>query len=331
MQRAGGDLATPDCPECCGQSSCASATLCTTTPGYAGIHPKKIRWACPEDRRICHHPDTARLVEYNGYCYQPAYDQDGLLVCETCPTSTQDDFFIADPSTIVCLAPGVTCATSPCNQAMGTPLGCAARADMCTCRGAESGICAEDCPACCAKRWLYVWSATTTTRSYTGGTLCNEYKQFGSGATICTYTSAGDCPVNPPKQLRVFGGTFWTSDSFCPPGHAEGFSADTTGAQNCGWIQAAPGSYLPYDPESPGVKCEDHGTFNGGQEYRDYNVDLACDSAHWYGEQKRYTTGLQLIEHTMYEFTAALYDLDPCASGAMGGGEPPSLAELGLF
>mgnify|MGYP007121596033 FL=1 len=34
MQRAGGDLATPDCPECCGGSTCARAFLCEETPDY---------------------------------------------------------------------------------------------------------------------------------------------------------------------------------------------------------------------------------------------------------------------------------------------------------
>lgn len=223
MQRAEGDLATPDCPECCGDKSCASAALCTTTPGYADIHPKTIWFDCPADRRICHNPDTPRLIEFGGYCYQPNYDEDGLLVCEPCPGSTLDDQYIGDPTgQITCLAPDVTCDDSPCADPMGNPDCC--EDGFLLCPNPDCG-CTAATHCDCGKRYAFAWSGTLVIETYKEftGELCSRETRTAECLAIVDNYCPEPGPCGWANCVRRYGGVRKLVECFnscfgCVPG-----------------------------------------------------------------------------------------------------------------
>ncbi|MFO0833644.1 MAG: hypothetical protein U0638_01635 [Phycisphaerales bacterium] len=206
MRRAEGDLATPDCPECCGETSCASAALCPTTPNYAGIHPKTIWFDCPADRRVCHDPDTPRLIEFGGYCYQPNYDQDGLLVCEPCPGDDADNLYIGDPvGQITCLAPDLTCDNSPCSSPFPDPH---------CCGGGLLGAPSLDCGSnsstwCdCGRRNAFVWSGEYVSDTYNEftGEHCSRYTKRAACLIITSHYCPDEDPCGWQVCSRRYGG-----------------------------------------------------------------------------------------------------------------------------
>lgn len=186
MQRQDGDLATPDCPECCGSLSVVRADLCTTTPNYATRHPKRIYIDCPLDGYFCHDPATKRLVKYlgNGHCYRPNYSTAGPVICEPMPTPGIDDVYVGPAATsIACLAPAITCNSSTCKNACdGDPDCCEHEQAGCT---MHPNCTCEDGTSCdCGKRWIVVWS---------GESVEELFDVAGSGAVTKRTTKTASC------------------------------------------------------------------------------------------------------------------------------------------
>jgi hypothetical protein len=201
MQRAQGDLATPDCPECCGGLSVVRADLCTTTPGYADVHPKHIYIDCPPDGYFCYDPATKRLVKYvgNGHCYRPNYSTPGPVVCEEMPTPGIDDVYVGPAEgSIYCLPPPITCNSSTCKGVCdGDPDCCETKPSGCT---TLPNCPCQDGPTCdCGKKWIVLWSAGSVEEFRDldqGGLVTRRVTKTAAGFMLYTSTCNSSTCVN---------------------------------------------------------------------------------------------------------------------------------------
>ncbi len=201
MQRQDGDLATPDCPDCCGSLSVVRADLCATTPNYATTHPKRIYIDCPADGYFCHDPATKRLVKYqgNGHCYRPNYSTPGPVVCEPMPTPGIDDVYVGPAAgSVVCLAPAITCNSQTCKDSCDAPPECCV-AKPADCASLPNCPCQDGTVCDCGKQWIVVWSGQSVEEQYdlaNGGALWKRITKTASCFMLLTATCATpDCTV----------------------------------------------------------------------------------------------------------------------------------------
>lgn len=335
MRRQDGDLATPDCPECCNPGSCARATLCTETPDYENVHPKMIVFDCPEDRRLCTSPPGPWLVQYNGYCYEPNYDEDGLLVCGfPCITTDADHVYVGDPAeSLTCLAEK-SCMDSPCNDGYHDP----------ECCKTDEQICPPGCPCgavtCdCGRRFICIWHGYRRERNYNVtfvdgyGDLCDDIVTEGSGAFVMNYydDGFGGCLAEP----RVFGGSTQTWDHRATCYGSDFTTVDFTdgGWADCGeWWEHAfrfvkTHNDLPWCGSSGNVSC---GPSQTGRVWNYTGSVIDCQSVTFSGTYVERREGTCVIAHQWeYEYTAFYQRLYECDESRPG--DPPSIGELGLF
>lgn len=343
MRRSEGDLATPDCSECCGGSTCARAFLCEETPDYANVHPKVIYFDCPENRRLCISPPGPWLVQYQGYCYQPNYDEDGLLVCDApCASLDQDHVYVGSPAESLTCLPNKECTESPCSDPFADPECCLTGDLWCTQTCACDGATVCDC----GKRWVVFWQAEKTYEYWANDCgKCYTTTWRGSGAMVVTGRRDpwGACK---PLDVRYYGGVVKTTtrhdqSEYCPsyqdvpPG--EWYTEwDGAGAETrCGWgWHTWPPEFGPIPDGGLGISCNYHDARPCNNLQSGYTIDVdgdvSCNGSSWvWSDVKTEESTCCLRERTIGSIRTSVVRLVECDESA--GRSPPSLADLGLI
>lgn len=336
LRTTGGRLASDGCAaDCCGPPVlCANAVLCENTPGYDDLNPKLIAFPMPEDGRLCTQPPGPWLVSYKGYCYQPLYNEDGTLKAGTCATNGVESVWVPDPAAeLSCLGPNVSCIDSPCVDEYHAAECCERRTLLCNagcdCTGAE--VCD------CGKRFIAFVYATDRERSWNVqyvdgyGELCDDRVRVRQASWVTTYWGTGNpCPQ---WEHRGFGGTYETWFHGAPCYGAEFTTTDYTewtGGYKCqeAWLAAFHRQYGS-DGVCTGSHAEGCTASNGGTSWS-YTGFTHCDAAQfsgWYEEKHEGDCIVKRrIEWESFVYVTRLVECDPAFAG-----EPPSLADLGLF
>lgn len=338
MQRSQGDLATPDCPECCGPLAVVRADLCATTPGYASRHPKRIYIDCPSGGYFCLDPADKRLLKYlgNGFCYRPNYSSAGPAVCEPMPEPGADDVYVGPAETAVsCLPPASTCNTPVCKQACDEPPACCeagspGRADF---AGCNSG------PCDCGQKWMVLWWAHAVETHYdldNGGVVFQRTTRDGAGFALWTsgHGVAGDC--SPAALCRLTGGGTHTtvegvgaSESWLAYNPDAGCVGGASRSHDCAGAWAAADCHF----REIGSALQGHGcSWSAGVActavadgwHEQWDADLRCDGfsferSEW-DRAKDY--GCQISYTKQITASATLTRVVDCDGARPGGGRP---------
>lgn len=335
MRMAQGDLATPDCPECCGGGRrCARAFLCPTTFDYANVTPKSIVFTCPESGFLCTSPPGPWLVAYKGYCYQPLYNEDGSLVCSPNCGSGGDVEDIGDPVGKLTCLPSTTCDDSPCKDPYPTPTCCVTKDLWCP---RECGC--DPLTICdCGKRWVVVWFGSQTYEYWaTDCGKCFTVTVQGGGAAIVTHYG-GACQFT---DVRHFGGLWRTvtrqdESGYCPADPPAGTEwipwTGQGGYINCGFAPLT---------RPPQFTVPEHGNTCDHTQYRACTLTQSGIDVRQTGQVDCTGATFEWRDIRLEESTCCLRER---TLGAMGTlvqrlvecddarpGEPPSIGELGLF
>lgn len=332
MRRSGGDLATPDCPECCTRRRCARAILCYTTADAENVYPKVLVFPCPEDGRLCVNPPGMKLISYKGYCYKLKLnaDETTLECTDTCGVDGHYSVWIENPADeFTCLAPDIDCESSPCKDPYPDPTCCVRRDLSCP----PSCDCGDPPPVCdCGKRIVFTYGGTWSNTIYAplghGSdhlVKCRTLRYTESVMVIVTY--GGNCN-NPWTDKRYFGGTLREvichgESDYCPNCDAtsDWLPADwspTCGNLRANWaMQAGLGDDCAYDYNQT---CH-AGTQAGRSIHQDGSK--SCEWAAFSGYDRQYSSvNCELGEDTTWHWYAAATRLVECDDARPGSGRP---------
>lgn len=337
FRSAAGRLVTEGCADACcgGGPTCARAYLCESTDGYADVNPKTIIIPYPEGGRLCVNPAGPWLLQYKGRCYQPLYNEDGTLVEHAiCNHDGVATVLVGDPAAELTCLPETGCDDSPCVEPYH-PAECCERRPLtcnpsCGCDGTE--VCD------CGKRYIVIvratWRHRLWQRQYAQdyGALCDDRLKTRTAAWVATYWGQ-DQPYCEHREFRGFGGTTesWYHGAAC-------YGSEFTDVTYTPWVsgfecgEAWRAAF--YDQRGPAEFCSGSYhracTADVGGETWEYDGWTSCMGAHFEGYWETTTRQTcDVIERREWESDVFVQRLVECEDSRPG--EPPSIAELGLF